>query len=771
MAYDRFLIAPIRTGMQTNLKPFLIPDDAFQQLNNAYVFRGRVRKRFGSRLMGTGWSSLLTAPLFSRFRINLGNTDGAGAASGNVPATVTPAIGQMFSIGDEIYTVQALGTPVNMLTTGTGILQTYNTTTGAYAFAGADIATPIWFYPALPVMGLTVYERGPINNQPTYGFDTRFAYVFAGGFWQRSGTAIWHGSNINFFWTENWRGITPGVTVLFVTNFYVTNYNGVGVATDDPIWTFDGTTWVARSGANGFYFLPNGGAPQTGPFVQTARLIVAFKNRLLLLNTVENDNSGGTGVNTNYVNRVRYSFNGSPFAVNAWYEPNQRDNVPNVAAGAGFIDATTEEAIISAEFIKDRLIVYFERSTWELAYTGNQVLPFVWQKINTELGSEAQQSTVPFDKAILTIGNTGVHACNGSNVERIDQLIPDEVFEIFNKDIGVQRVAGIRDYATEMVYWCFPSVDHNQAEVYPARVLVYNYRDPSWSVNDDCITAFGYFEQQPGQTWASSTTTWENSDFAWAGSSTSAQFRQVIAGNQQGYVFILDPQIARNAPVMQISQMTYNASRDTVTLTIIDHTLGAAVDPDNENADFIKIENAQGVTLSGFGIYKVVTVVDLNMVEVGPITSFTGTYTGGGTAARVSNIRILSKQWNPYLDKGTNLYLAKIDFGVERTEAGQITVDYYPNDSEFSMVQAGQASGALQGTSVLETSPYDPLLYPFEQVQERLWHPVYFQTEGQCVQIFMYMTDDQMVVPDISLSPFQLEGMVLHTMQVSTRLE
>ncbi len=779
MGYDRFLIAPIRTGMQTNLKPWLIPDDAFQQLNNAYVFRGRVRKRFGSRLMGTGWSSLLTAPLFSRFRINLGNTTGGGGATGILPVFPLTQFGQMFSIGNEIFTVPALGTPVIMLDTGSATTKTLNTTTGAYVFAGVAASTPVWYYPALPVMGLTIYEVGPINNQPTYGFDTRFAYVFAGGFWQQSVGPIWHGTNLNFFWTENWRGITPGSTVLFATNFFVVNYNGSGDLADDPIWWFDGTSWTAASGQpgsnpNGFYFLPMGAAPYTGPYVATARLIIAFKNRLLLLNTVENDNSGGLGVNTNYVNRCRYSFNGSPFAQNAWYEPNQKDNSGTdngIAAGAGFIDATTEEAIISAEFIKDRLIVYFERSTWELAYTGNALLPFVWQKINTELGSEAQQSTVPFDKAVLTIGNTGVHACNGSNVERIDQLIPDEIFEIFDKDIGVQRVAGIRDYATEMVYWSFPSVDQNQAEVYPARVLVYNYREPSWSVNDDCITAFGYFEQQPGQTWASSTTTWDESDFAWAGADTAAQFRQVIAGNQQGYVFIVDPNTSRNAPVMQITNMTYNSSRNTMTLTIIDHTLGAAADDDNENADFVLIENAQGVTFSGFGIYKVVAYVNTNQVEVGPVTFFTGTYTGGGTAARVSNIRILSKQWNPYVNKGTNLYLAKIDFGVEKTESGQLTVDYYPNDSSYSMVQNGQATGAIMGTSVLETSPYDPTLYPFEQEQNRLWHPVYFQTEGECIQIFMYMVDSQMVVPDISLSPFQLEGMVLHTMQVSTRLE
>ena len=91
-----------------------------------------------------------------------------------------------------------------------------------------------------------------------------------------------------------------------------------------------------------------------------------------------------------------------------------------------------------------------------MAYTNNQVAPFVWQQINTELGSESTFSAVPFDRSILTMGSVGVHACNGVNVDRIDKKIPDEVFSISKDNNGVYRVAGIRDYYTEMVYWTFP---------------------------------------------------------------------------------------------------------------------------------------------------------------------------------------------------------------------------------------------------------------------------------------------------------------------------
>jgi hypothetical protein len=635
-------------------------DDAFSELNNAYVFRGRLRKRFGSTLMGTGWSSLATAPLFSRLRINLGNTDGAGNISVTVPGTIFK-IGQAFSIGTEIFTVNALGVPATLLDTGAATVKTYNTTTGALVINGAAIATAVWFYPGEPVMGLTQYEDAVINNYPSYAFDTQFAYVFAGGFWQRSGsgvTPIWHGDNTDFFWSTNWRD-DPNEIFLFTSNFQVTNFNGAVTATDDPIWSFDGTTWAT--------FTPQ--FLTAGNKVKTARIILPFKRRLVLLNTVELDSTGTT--NSTFPQRCRFSQVGSPFSANAWLEQTEINN-----AGAGFIDAATEEKIVSAEFIKDRLIVYFEQSTWELAYTANENEPFSWQKINTELGSEATFSIVPFDKMVLGIGSTGVHSCNGANVERIDTKIPDKIFNIADKSTGVARIAGIRDYFTEMVYWTFPSDQEPSPEIYPNKILVYNYRNNSWAFNDDCITTWGYFDQQSGQTWASSTETWEQANFAWNSGALETNFRQVIAGNQEGYVFIIDSEVGRNAPVMQVTNIVQSGAFARV--TIVDHTLSVG--------EYVALENLQGVTLSKGPILQVNSIVDANTVTLGPQpVTVTGIYTGGGTAARVSNINFLSKQWNPYVKEGRNVYLARIDFGVQKTSDGEITIDYFPSSTELSL--------------------------------------------------------------------------------------
>ena len=97
---DRFLIAPYdkSSGLRSDLKPWLIPDEAFSALENAYVFRGRVRKRFGSRWFNNN-------PLLSRLRIQVGQvgaitpTTSAGILFDSLADTGFPlSVGQGFSI-------------------------------------------------------------------------------------------------------------------------------------------------------------------------------------------------------------------------------------------------------------------------------------------------------------------------------------------------------------------------------------------------------------------------------------------------------------------------------------------------------------------------------------------------------------------------------------------------------------------------------------------------------------------------------------------------
>lgn len=712
MALQPYLIAPFASGLVNNQEPWLLPEDAFERLDNAYVWRGRVKKRFGTSFMGDD-------VLSSRLRVNLGTTDGNGDFSTTVPGAIFE-VGQQFSIGTTIFTVNATGTPAALLTTGAAT-GTYNTTTGALVITGnlENPTTDVFFYSAQPVMGLRLRDSANLNFEDTVGFDPQFAYRRSAGAWTRLGTASWSGDDADFFWTVNYRGANPYETYLWVVN---------GVAADNIKYLPQGsTTWTNLR--------PQLDAGATR-FLETAKILVGFKDRIVALNTIEDESTN----DRSYINRARWSQNGDPTtAATSWL-----DDTPG---RGGYVDAPVTQAITTAQFIKDRLIVYFERSTWELVYTGDATLPFRWQQINNELGAESTFSIIGFDDGAVGVGNVGVHTCNGVSVSRIDEKIPDEVFRIHNGNDGPQRVYGVRDYYRELVYWTFPAASDNPT--YPTNVLLWNYQNNTWAFFQDCFTCFGYFQKDSDLTWADLGAiygTWAAWNDPWGGAVAQSQFPDIVAGNQEGFTFVIAADKAANTLSLVITDM----NSATEELTVINHNL--------EVGAYVKVTDAEGITSLNGNIYSVSEVVSADVIILD--TAFAGTYTGGGYLTRVSQIDILSKQWNPGTPFGSQFRIGYLDFLLDRTSDGEISVDYLLDSTSGTSVQDQVASGQLLGSNVVYTRPEDGATYQPNQVY--IWHRYYIQTESQFLQIRIFLSDVQMRDEDISETWFQLQSMILY---------
>jgi hypothetical protein len=173
----------------------------------------------------------------------------------------------------------------------------------------------------------------------------------------------------------------------------------------------------------------------------------------------------------------------------------------------------------------------------------------------------------------------------------------------------------------------------------------------------------------------------------------------------------------------------------------------------------------------------------------------TGTYLGGGVAQLVDNVDVLSKQYNFYTQEDRNMYLARVDFLVSSTTNGQVTADYLVSSTSFGLVNQGVGSlaspGPLPGNSTLTTYPYETydlasglLVSGFEQYQSRLWHPVYMWAEGECVQLQLYMTINQMFSysitydPDlmsnvynyVALNDFEIHSMIFYVTPTTSRM-
>ena len=173
-------------------------------------------------------------------------------------------------------------------------------------------------------------------------------------------------------------------------------------------------------------------------------------------------------------------------------------------------------------------------------------------------------------------------------------------------------------------------------------------------------------------------------------------------------------------------------------------------------------------------IFEVTNVFDPNTIAI--IGSFTGTYTGGGLISRVSQISIRTKEYNFYAKQGRNACITKVDFMVDRTDSGQIQVDFYVSTALTPLLPDSQGNGVLLGTGTLDTFAYTlangaeaPI--PFEATAVRLWHPVYFQADGEVVQLQLIFNDQQMRDVDIRESGFVLHALCIYAQATSYRFQ
>jgi hypothetical protein len=744
MADATFAIVNLRTGQKRDIDSFLLNNDAFPVLENMYLFRGRIQRRSCTTPVGVD----------GQLKGIVGTTDGATGALTIGPIVAGTPVGISLTQGYSSFNISTskltdpgtAANPVTLLTDG-AVTGTLNKTTGVLTTSalGADVT----YIPGLPTMGLPLYEQEAINDELLFAFDTRWTYLFDRGTddftlenqFRSSGTGdtfVWTGSDSDFFWSTN-----------YFKSFWVTN-NVAGYHASEnssPLAEGDGIRWyvddTTATGWNNFNPPINSGATS---FLNGCLCLVPYKGRLLAFNTLEGANLAST---TRFAQRVRWSQVGVPYY----------NNVPNgVTANAsawdsdtpgfgGFLDAPTSEAIVSVEFIKDTLLVYFERSTWQLVYTGNETFPFYFQKINTELGCESTFSKIPFDRGVLAVGNVGITSCDSVNVARIDQNIPDEVFKIQNKNNGSKRVHGIRDYNAQLAYWCYPVLSEYDDDVptydltYPNQLLVYNYLDGSWAQFDDNFTCFGSFQKLNDATWASLERTWESSNFSWNSQVLQSRYPDVIAGNQRGFVSVFSQlqDVGQNMKSLYISDI----DAATGTVTCFNHNL--------VNNDYVLITDATGITGINDGIY-LVSNASLNSFILtdnnGSIPTLSGTYTGNGYITHMPNIYVKTKQFNPFYAEGSSLRFTYIDMLLDRTTEGQFTTEFY----------LSYDSSNINSTSVVSTAPETS----YSANQDKIWHRVFTNSFASFVQLVITMNYDQMTDINITTSDIKIGGLVFY---------
>ena len=688
-------IAGSKSGYINFQKPFLTPDDAYQTLENALVYRDRVIERPGLTYFGRlrraitaqnagnisiGGAGSTTINLFSGLLI--GETD-AEIAPGT-SSTITITIGAQTlteSTGNGTFVV----TPVGVITAATINYTTWvlTITTNALLAPTAVVVT-LKYYPGLPCMGILQLQQADVNNEKTIFFDTKYAYVNLSGANDQfneylASPVTWNGSNSDFFYGTNWIGSNAYQRLFFVTNFK----NDIASAmryTDDATWTnfipaVDGTNYLTQ-----------------------ARILIPYYGRLLALNTYEGNSNVNFAGSQNYFARCRFSQIGDPTAADAWRS--------DQFGKGGFIDAPTDEAIVSAIFFKNTLIVGFEASTWQLRYVGEYGLPFIWERISSDFGCESTFSPILFDQGVLQVGDRAIVSATATNVQRIDEQIPDLVFSFKNDEFGKARVYGIRDFQNELVYWCWINTGlarPNNSYTFPNSSLVYNYRNGTYAIWRNNVTCFGTYQNPVSVLWSSETTYWGNSEIFWK-SNGNAEFPNVMCGNQQGYIskFTTALYDGNSIDEPNLSIHAIDLTQVPCQITVPNHNLA--------DKDWIRVTNALfNIADPGINgnIYQV-RYVDTNILSLYKwdintqnfidvdFSSSAAIYQGLGQIAFYPVLNIVSKDFNPYQQQGSQIKLSYIDFLVDSQPSGQFAVNLYIN------TYLGESANIITGNKNLE---------------------------------------------------------------------
>jgi len=665
--YQPLKVTGMQTGLVQDRENFILPDDAYPVLQNAYVWRERIKRKRGFQLLGRLQRSVTIPPASNTNSLLVGLEP---------TATLVPGSLNIIGSGGTVWTDPgANGVLVPNIVFPNG---TVNYVTGVITGPVPPNTGSFSYYPGLPVMGICIEELANSANDRTLFFDQKYCYTFnpttmafeefiPGTTWNASGQPI---SGVDFFFSTNyWIAGTAFSPFPMTTSklFWVTNNTGyAGALADSPRIT-DGAAWVD-------FAPPTYGQIDATTFLTNWLCMLPYRGRMVTFNTWEGADKANS---QHYSNRIRWSTIGNPFIPYAAGPPSTGSWRDDIRGQGGFLDIPTSEDIVAIGFVRDNLVIYCERSTWQLRYTGRSIAPFQIERVNSELGAESTFSAVQFDTSLVGIGDKGVVECDSYKSERIDIKIPDLVFSFQSTNDGDARVHGIRDFVNRLAYWTYPlaagydSAVSTSSRLFPNRRLVYNYENDSWAIFNDSLTVVGNYQATSNRTWLNTPIPWTQCNFTWVDQPQGDPV--IVAGNQQGFIEQLN-ELTVNDVSLYISAITGNTTTPTV-ITSPNH---------NMNTNFvIKIigipTGTPFASLNG-GIFGI-TVTDANNFQLftydpssGDFTKGQvnppGNYVGIGYIQIRENFTIQSKKFN-FLDEGQAIQMGYIDVLLEASEPSQ----------------------------------------------------------------------------------------------------
>ncbi len=545
--YQPYLIAKFATGLDREVEPWMLPDEAQQDLFDGFAYRGILTKRFGYEGFATG---LL----------------------GISPSRVVDSLGA---------------------------------------------------YPGNPVMMLAVYYAAD-NSKVLVVADTQFVNIYNPATklleFIASATTPYTGTSSDFFDWVNYPDSTNNNRLLFTNNVNpIQNYTGAAVI--DYVFTLTGVT------------------------VLTCLLIFQLKDRLILLRTREDG--------TIFPRRIRISGTGADC-----------DNFDTTATGAGVIDIPDDSWIMSATPNRDDLLIFTENSTWILKYTGNDVTPFVLDRIDESRGSQAPFSGITYLNRSTTASTRGLIISDGYRVERADIKIPFYSIDDIDQENFQLCFAGSVDEDRDH-YLIHPSPGEDASD----RILVTNYEEDNYAVYRLPLSCMGNYISQAGVTWndLSIYNDWAHLSSVynnWDAFAFSAGSPFSLGGGHQGEVWQLNIE-GNEDNLLYISAIAYTGAGlpSEILVTLVTGQVHNYV-----VGDYIFFDGVVGIPGINNKQYAVTSTPTSSTFTVQTDLMSQPVYVSGGQVQRVIPFEFKTKRFNPFSMNDQKVRCGWIYFYVNSSE-------------------------------------------------------------------------------------------------------
>jgi len=426
-----------------------------------------------------------------------------------------------------------------------------------------------------------------------------------------------------------------------MTDIYV--YNG----TDVQIYT--------NVAATPFYIAPAGGA------LTKAKYVEFFGGRLNFFNPV----IGGTAFNQMilYSGIANAAGNGDNFNI----------------VGAGDLSADTSQYINGVTIAGDYLLLNFNRSNWTIEKTRDAFNPYFIRKIPSVLGTDAAFSSVSWNNEAKSIGKTGIISSDGRSSLRIDDALPYFTADNIVQSQINESYGGFDRINDQFLFTYVNGSTEPQDVLSQSQVLVHNYKESTWSINNQRFSVLGESDQGIELTWSQIDETinpewlrWDTTEDIWNKIGIESTVQKTLAGDDKSFIYQLN--VDYDDYYVDVTNIT-QASLGVATIS------PCAI----QVRDAVVFENVVGMTeINGINL-EVTAIGETNgattSITVNLDTTDYTAYDSLGSVSKLINFYAELVPFNPYRDHGRKVNMSHIEFLVNTKESA-LLVDIYADEQD-----------------------------------------------------------------------------------------